>query len=352
MINKLIKFISENKNNSQGLLTGNAGQALFLCLVSRKNNDVNAEQLADNLIDEVFDYFERNKKFTPATFGDGLAGVGWCIEYLVKHKFCDGDTDHILEDIDNAVFRIINEQIQLPLNLQQGLIGYLFYVISRLKNNVNKKLSTQINQGLLIKIINKIDEIAPNQFQYIGKEIQFDLLWQFPVLFLALDQALDLNIHNRKIITMMEQWMFSLSTHLPGIHMLRLSLALSLYKINEKLKRNDIEKQIQILLYSIDFDVFRKEIDPYTLNLQFGWYGTVLLLYLARQTFNESYPNYEKFEQLRRKILSQHKEKSEAKIDSIQQSLPEKKAGIGQGLANGLSGIGMLYLLCPDALNE
>ena len=351
MINKFIKFISENKNNSQGLLTGNAGQALFLCLVSRKMNDVNAEQLADNLIDEVFDYLEKNKKFTPVTFGDGLAGVGWCVEYLVEHKFCDGDTDHILEDIDNAVFRVIHEQIQLPLNLQQGLIGCLFYVISRLKNKDTKKLSTQINQGLLIKIINKIDEIAPDQFHNIGNEIQFNLLWQIPALFLALDQALDLNIHNRKITTMMEQWMFNLSTHLPGVHSLRLFLALSLYKINEKLKRKDIEKQIQILLYSIDFDVFRREIAPSTLNLQFGWYGTVLLLYLARQTFNESYPNYEKMEQLRREILSQHKEKSEEIIDSIQQLPLEKKVGVGQGLANGLSGIGMLYLLCPEALD-
>lgn len=352
MINKIIKILSENTNNSQGLLTGKAGQAIFLYHVFSQKNDVLVEQLADNLLDEVFAFLEKKKNFTPPVFDNGLAGIGWCVEHLAEHKFRGGDTDHILEDIDTAVFKTINEQTQLSLNLQQGLIGYLFYVISRLKNKNTKKLSTQINQALLIKIINKLDETVPNQFQYIGKEIRFDMLWQFPVLFLVLDKALELDIHNRKIITMMEQWMFYLSTHLPGLYTHRLSLALSLYMVNEKLKRDDIEKHIHILLYSIDFDVIRKEVDSYTLNLQHGWYGTVFLLFLARRTFDASYPNYEKFEQLRREILSQYKESSEKEIDAMLQKTPVKNAVKGQGLANGLTGIGMLYLLCPAALDK
>jgi lantibiotic modifying enzyme len=182
MIDKLIKILSENKNNSQGLLTGNAGLAIFFYHVFQQKNNASIERIADNLLDEIFEFLEKQNRFAPVFFDNGLAGIGWCVEYLVKQKFCEGNTDHILEDIDNAVFKIINEQAQLPLNLQQGLIGYLFYVISRLKNENSKKLSIQINRELLIKIINQLDETVPNQFQYIGKEIQFDLLWQFPVL--------------------------------------------------------------------------------------------------------------------------------------------------------------------------
>lgn len=351
MLNKIVKILSENKNNSQGLLTGNAGEAIFLYHVFMQKGDASAEKLANSLLDGIFDFLDKRNKFISPVFGNGLAGIGWCMEYLVEHKFCEGDTDYILEDIDNSVFKTINEQELLPLDLQQGLTGYLFYVISRLKNKSSKKISTRINQGLLIKIINKLDERPPELFQNIGKEIQFDLLWEFPVLFSVLDKALELNIHNRKITTMVEQWMFYLNTHLPGIHGHRLSLALSLYKINKKLKREDLEKQIRILLYSIDVDIFRKEINPYKLNLQYGWYGAILLLYLAGQTFNANYPNYDKFEQLRREILSRQKDGLEKSIESMLQPSMEK-AITGQGLFNGLSGIGMLYLFCPAALTD
>lgn len=350
MIEKIKDIILNVKEgNSYGFLTGNTGIVIFLYYCSRIKNDDKTKQFADNLLDEVFESQKKQGRLSFSAFDNGLAGIGWCLEYLIEHKFCEGNADYILEDVDTAVFKTINEQTQIPLNLQQGLIGYLLYITSRLKNKDAKKMSTQLNCGLLIKIINKLDEILPNQFQHIGKEIQFDLLWQFSVLFLVLDKTLELDIYNEKIEVMIEQWMFYLSTHLPGIHCHRLSLALSLYKINKKLGRPDIDKQIKVLLYSIDSDVLRKETDPYVSNLQHGWHGVVVLLYLAQQTFDADYPNYKMFGQLRQELLIRYKAKSEKAIDSILQ-MPKTGNSVGKGLVNGLTGIGMVYLLCPEVM--
>ena len=94
--------------------------------------------------------------------------------------------------------------------------------------------------------------------------------------------------------------------------------------------------------------MFRKEIDPYSLNLQFGWYGNILLLFLAQKTFNESFPNYERLGKLRCELISKYKEKSEKEIELVQYNTQTKPLG----LVDGLVGIGLFYLLCPEALKE
>jgi lantibiotic modifying enzyme len=352
MINKIKESLWDIKQERLGLLNGKMGIALFFYYYSNIFKDKKSEQFADALLDELYESLMKQGKLTLLTFGNGLAGIGWCLEYFVNHRFCEGNTDNILKDVDDAVFKTVNEHEHLPINLQQGLTGYLLYVVSRLKNKKdNKKISTQVNQGLLIKIINKLDEELPNQFQQIGKEVQFDLLWDFPVLFWALNKALELDVYNQKITIMIEQWMFYLNTHLPGIQCHRLSLALSLHKINEKLKREDIDRQIRVLLFSINFDVLRKEINPYAFNLQHGWYGIILLLYFVQHAFDPDYPNYGIFEQFREEILALYKEKSEKEITAYIESPSIGMTPLRKGIINGLSGIGLVYLLSPKAIS-
>lgn len=36
----------------------------------------------------------------PIRFSDGLCGIGWGVEYLIQNAFIAGDSDEILEDLD------------------------------------------------------------------------------------------------------------------------------------------------------------------------------------------------------------------------------------------------------------
>ena len=330
-----------------GLFTGRSGQIIFLYHLSEITKNKQAKQLADTLLGEMYNSIKSKGKSSFPNFDNGLAGIGWCQEYLVNKNFCEGNTDDVLKDVDSIIFKILNEVEDIPFNLN-GLIGYLIYCTSRLYNKKSVNITTKINQELLIRIINKIDLVAPNLFLHIGKECSFDLFWSLPVLLLTLNKALDLNVHNEKIFVMIDQWMYYLNTHLPGIHSHRLSLALSLFHMNKKLNRKDVDKLIHLLLFSVDFDIFYKEVNPYVFNIQYGWYGIVLLLHHAKKIFNSEHPHYNMLEQFRLKIIDICKTSSEEEIISGFKTHYEKKLTINFGLANGLSGIGLLYLLYPE----
>jgi len=355
ILKHILKHITMKANVSlgNGLFAGKSGQIIFLYHLSRATNDKQAEQLADTLWDDMYISLKSQNKLSAPNFDNGLAGIGWSQEYLVEHKFCEGNTDYILKDIDDAVFKVLNEAKDIPFYMYNGLIGYLIYEISRLKNPKHNNVTTRINQELFIKILNKIDEIAPNEFAYMGKETIFDLFWTFSTLISTMDKALELNIYSEKILVMIDQWMYYLNTHLPGIHCHRLSLAISLHKINKKLERSDIDKLVQILLFSIDFDILCKEIAPYyVFDIRHSWYGVVLLLHYAQKSFDADYSYYDMFEQLRLKIISLYKEKAENEIMSGFKTSFEKKRDVNLGLANGLSGIGLVYLLYPESIKQ
>ena len=66
-------------------------------------------------------------------FRDGLAGIGWGIEYLLQNNYYEGDSEEILEDVDNVIFKSVYEARLPLLGVNEGLCGYLLYLNSRHK---------------------------------------------------------------------------------------------------------------------------------------------------------------------------------------------------------------------------
>lgn len=85
-----------------GLLNGKMGIAIFFYQYSRYNGNKIFGDYAGELIDEIYEEINTNN---PVDFANGLTGIGWGIEYLVKSKFLEADTDEALAEIDNAVYR-------------------------------------------------------------------------------------------------------------------------------------------------------------------------------------------------------------------------------------------------------
>ena len=317
-------------NNNLGLLNGKAGICFFMYNMFDIYKDSRYKYFADKLYDELVRSV--TLKDDPA-FEKGLSGIGWCIEYFVQHNFLSGNQEILLENIDKVVFRSLNETKSKTVDLE-GLTGYLLYIVCRLENFNGNPFVREINSELLIYTINKIDEVAPSMLQYINGDVFFDLFWKYPLLLFALKKAFDLNIYNDKIACMFKQWTFYFESQMPAIHINRLYLAIALKYLNQTMNVSSIEKQIKILLFSIDFDKFRKEIDTIALDIQHGWFSIVLLLDIASQLFSNEYPNYEQFKniQIRLKkafledliLITQHKIKDD---DSF--SISESWSGVG-----------------------
>jgi hypothetical protein len=328
-----------------GLLHGKMGLCIFYYHLAKQTNNPAYEKVADGLLDQVFANLSTT---VSADFENSLAGIGWGIEYLVQNQFAEGNTDEILEEVDNRVFRVLNEETIPSFELGNGLTGFLFYLINRLKNKSNlPSLANRINRELLILTINKLDEIVSAQFPSIVKEMNFDLFWRFPIMVYALSEAFLLDIYNDKIVNMVRQWLPYIEGYLPSLNINRLYMSLVLSKVAVFIPERRILKHVKILMYATDFEKVKTEVDHNEFNLRLGWPGVLWLLKLAMNELPTGYPNYGLIGQTYQEISGIQKLKVEKSITGF------PKEGASQfGISNGLAGIGLANILWPKFLRE
>ena len=114
-----------------------------------------------------------------------------------------------------------------------------------------------MNRELLLLIINKIDESVTPKFSTIVEDIEFNLLWSFPVLLFALYEAYKLEIYNVKIDRMIKQWITNFEVYMPYMNINRIYLATTLSLLLRVIPDKRLEKQIKLLLYSADFEILK-----------------------------------------------------------------------------------------------
>jgi len=106
-----------------GLMHGKMGISIFLFQLARQTKNQIYEDYAGELIDEIYEEITTN---TPVDFENGLAGIGWGIEYLVQNKFIEADTDVVHSESNERIFQ---ELIYITLNKKRLLdTDYLAYM--------------------------------------------------------------------------------------------------------------------------------------------------------------------------------------------------------------------------------
>ena len=341
ILSDIAKRVFRSKENEigKGLMHGSAGLSLFFYLIGEKSGDKSYQEEAERLLDHVFSNIQ---SASSTDIENGLSGIGLAIELLIQNNFVEGDPDEVLEEIDNKVFKYLNEENINSFDLTNGLTGYLFYLISRLK--VRKppvSMAYEINRELLILVINRIYEQVTPQFPGLVKEMQFDLFWRFPVMLYGLSEAFRLEIYNRKIECMHRQWLPNFEAYIPSMHINRLYLAILLQKISSQVPDERLDRQINILLYATNFNMILNEIDPKQINLRFGWPGMILILDIARSILKPEMPNYQLIEKCLNRIWDERKDIL-GSIDTTDFISKSKSLGISEGIA-GL-GLFLLYL--------
>src|SRR5690606_26303535 len=114
------------------------------------------EDYAGELIDEIYEEITAN---TPVDFENGLAGIGWGIEFLVQNGFIEADTDEVLEEFDNRIFKELIYNTPNDIGLLNGLTGLGAYFLKRLQNPASndEKIPTLTNKQTLIHLIDELD---------------------------------------------------------------------------------------------------------------------------------------------------------------------------------------------------
>ncbi|MBW6535468.1 MAG: hypothetical protein K0B11_10695 [Mariniphaga sp.] len=153
-----------------GLLHGKMGISIFFFHLARQIKNQIYEDYAGELIDEIYEEITAN---TPIDFENGLAGIGYGIEYLVQNGFIEADTDEVLEEFDNRIFKELIYNTPHDIGLLNGLTGLGAYFLKRIQNSASndEKISTLTNKQTLIHLIDELDRKTQNIAEIISEPL-------------------------------------------------------------------------------------------------------------------------------------------------------------------------------------
>jgi len=129
---RILAFLLANYNyaSRQGLMHGKMGGVLFFFLYARYTKNQIYEEYAEMLMEDVYNKINQE---VPINFEMGLCGIGWCIEYMIRNKLINGNSDAILIDIDKKIMSMDPMRID-DFSMKTGLGGILLYVNARIKS--------------------------------------------------------------------------------------------------------------------------------------------------------------------------------------------------------------------------
>lgn len=123
-------MLRTSHQNNLGLLNGKIGVVIFFYHYSDYVNMNIYKKFAEELIDEVYNEMSDN---CGCDFVNGLSGIAWGVEYLIRNNFVKADPNEVLIDLDKRILLTDVRRVE-DVTLETGLKGLAYYVISRCAN--------------------------------------------------------------------------------------------------------------------------------------------------------------------------------------------------------------------------
>lgn len=148
-IKKLFESLPETALSNQGIFDGSAGMAIITGILYKQTQESFFKSIFQNHLNRISENIEMVKD---NGFKNGLAGIGWSIEWLSQNKILEGiNTDEILEDFDDLLYKTVvftrNNDFTI-INGNLGLFKY-FYARCRSKNKGTHRYRKIVNQECL-----------------------------------------------------------------------------------------------------------------------------------------------------------------------------------------------------------
>lgn len=122
------ELLHSSFNPNLGVCSGRMGAVIYFFHYARHTGNALFEEFAGELLDDIC---ENVQVYASWTFGKGLCGIAWGIEYLVYQGFVEGNTDEILCEIDQKIMEQ-NLRRMSDNSFQSGLEGMIWYALARL----------------------------------------------------------------------------------------------------------------------------------------------------------------------------------------------------------------------------
>jgi len=124
-----ICIMSSSDADNIGFLSGKMGTILFLYHYSRYSENRVYEEIADSELDGICENLDVR---LPINIPDGIAGIGYAVNHLIKYRFAESDDDDFFSDVENLIFRDESNYIDQHGRILLSSSGiYLTSVIDR-----------------------------------------------------------------------------------------------------------------------------------------------------------------------------------------------------------------------------
>lgn len=273
-----------------GLMHGKTGISIYFYLLARKTGNETYENYAGELIDEMYEEITDN---TLWDFENGLAGIGWGIEYMVQNKFIEADTDEVLEEFDSRLFRQLIYSTPRDTGLLNGLLGIGFYFLMRIKNPASNddKIQTLTNKQTLVHLLDELDRRLANEQklkllkvepeakgkkEITGRKTTFCITWDYIVLIWFLAELYEQDILNFKVEKILKKLIGLLpdDNNLPVLQSNRLLLSLALTKLSRINNTIGTTETISNhLLSDLNREAIKTELAPNNATIKIGTSG-------------------------------------------------------------------------------
>jgi hypothetical protein len=134
MLDKILESLAQPHNqyvDNFGLYNGKMGICVAFFLTYKITGNLVYRKQALSLVDEISENIDKIKELG---LGAGLAGIGWGIEWIIQNKFVDEDSNEILSDLDDELYRDVIFSKSKNLSLYNGALGKAVYFYKRLNS--------------------------------------------------------------------------------------------------------------------------------------------------------------------------------------------------------------------------
>lgn len=338
IFNKINEFIKENEpvENDDGLLNGKIGLSMYFFILANTTRNKEIQTIAEDLLLEV--YHSVRSFFTPTNFENGLAGIAWGLCYLIKNNYVEADPDEILGEVDERIYSYWNENKEiLPIDLRQGMLGYLCYNTYRLEitKGHGESKNKNIHTRMVSEIINRIGQLVKEEKFLCSEPETFDVYWELPLLLILMSNSKQLQINPKKIDDIVDYLTPAITSLYPQLHSNRLYLLLGLESISRQIPITALQSHADLLAKDISLKrIIHEESKNLNITAQDGIAG---LAFVSRKlsalivTTELQFPTKELIKWISRSIDQNYKEY----FQNVEKNI---------GLSTGLSGIGVVLL--------
>lgn len=135
-------YINSQHLEGDGLLKGKMGITLFFHHYARYTGNSVYTDCADEFLDYILG---RMAKDTVLDFANGLSGIAWGIDYLIKNRFVEAD-DNFLNDVDRIIENIIPSDFLKETDYSLPLFSKGLYFIQRKKSEKIRETILQLGE--------------------------------------------------------------------------------------------------------------------------------------------------------------------------------------------------------------